>query len=395
MKNTLKSMLAITAVSFTFSAAAQNRSIKFEGGKWSDILAKAKKENKTIYLDCYTSWCGPCKWMAKNVFTNDTAADFYNAHFIPVELDMEKGEGKDLAVKYGIRAYPTMLYLDADGNILHRTCGSSPVQTFVDNGRNALDANKQLAGYTKRFNSGNYDAAFAYTYFEMLENGCQQYDTELKNYFEKQKESDLISRSNWKMMYTYLDDYSSPAFAYFEKNRESYAKLYTTDSVQGKINAVYSAGLMQAIRKKDKAGFETLKQKVRASGNPDAEKIILQADLKQYQVDADWKSYAKTAVAYADKYAKDDAQTLNSLAWTFYEHVNDGMMLSNAEKWSKQALDQQHEYAYADTYAAVLYKEGKKTEARKAAEMAIDMAKKSGDDYKETAELLEKIKQMK
>nr|MBA3971052.1 hypothetical protein [Bacteroidota bacterium] len=48
---------------------AQNRSIEFEHGTFSELLAKAKKENKMIYIDCYTVWCGPCKWMAKNVFT--------------------------------------------------------------------------------------------------------------------------------------------------------------------------------------------------------------------------------------------------------------------------------------------------------------------------------------
>ena len=391
----LKTILATAAVAFGLTATAQNRSIAFAEGKWSDILAKAKQEKKTIYLDCYTSWCGPCKWMAKNVFTNDTVADFYNSHFIPGEFDMEKGEGKELAAKYGIQAYPTMLYLDAEGNVLHRTCGSTPAAEFIENGKDALDPGKQLAGYTKTFNNGKVEGNYAYHYFSMLQNGCQSYDNELKSYFSAQLPGEMTSRINWNILYAYLDDYTSPAFSFLEKNSAAYSKLYTADSVQSKINTVYSAGLILAIRKKDNAGYQQLKEKIRASGNPDAEKIILLADLKQYQVNADWNSYAAAALNYAGKYGQNDPQLLNTFAWNFYENIGDKAMLAEAEKWAKRAVELKHEYAFADTYAAVLYKLGKKQEAKAAAGDAIALAKESGEDYKGTAELLEKINKMK
>lgn len=395
----MKLLTRITAIAFfLFSAGAadaQNRSIKFEEGSWAGILAKAKKENRIIYLDCYTSWCGPCKWMAKNVFTNDTVADFYNTHFISAGFDMEKGEGTGLAVKYGIRAYPTMLYLDGDGNVLHRTCGSAPAQNFIDGGRDALDPGRQLAGYTRQFNSGKTDGEFASAYFAMLENGCQSYDNELKAYFESRKPEELTSRINWSILYKYLNDYSSPAFAYLEQNREAFGKLYTADSVQDKINKVYSAGLVLALRKKDSTGYELLKRKVKESNNPDAAKIILESDLKKYQLSGDWDNYAATALRYAGSYAMNDANTLNSLAWSFYEHISDKAMLAEAEKWAQQACRLKGQYAYYDTYAAVLYKSGKKAEAKKAAEDAIGLAQKSGEDYSETTGLLKKIERMK
>ena len=56
---------------------AQNRSIEFDHSDWKALLEKANKENKLVFVDCFTTWCGPCKWMAKNVFTNDTVADFF------------------------------------------------------------------------------------------------------------------------------------------------------------------------------------------------------------------------------------------------------------------------------------------------------------------------------
>jgi thiol-disulfide isomerase/thioredoxin len=388
--------LLFTIVIFSGSniATAQHREIKFEHGNWSEILAKSKKENKMIYLDCYAVWCGPCKWMAKNVFTNDTVADFYNSNFVNVEIDMEKGEGIELAKKYGIQAYPTMLYLNASGDIIHRTCGSTSVQGFTENGKNALDPGKQLASVTNKFNEGKSSASFAFNYFGMLENGCQDYASEVSKYFLSQKEEDLYSPNNWQIIYHYLSDYSSREFTFLEKNKEAFAKLYN-DSVQVKINDVYEKGLFQAIRKKDDTGYQNLKNKILKSGSAGAEKITLNSDLQFYKSKNDWKNYASTAVSYVDKFSKDNAMALNGMAWNFYENVSDKAMLEEAAKWAKRSTDLENGYANNDTYAAVLYKLGKKEDAKKIAEKAISLAKEKGDDYSETEELLKKIEKLK
>lgn len=134
-------------------AQAQSGGIQFEKTKWKQVLDKAKKEKKMIFLDCYTSWCDPCKWMEKNVYNNDTVADFYNSSFICVKIDMEKDEGFGLAKNYNISTYPTMLYLNAAGEMLHRTCGLAIAKDFIENGRNTLDPQKQLLTFKNQFNS--------------------------------------------------------------------------------------------------------------------------------------------------------------------------------------------------------------------------------------------------
>lgn len=73
-------LMALLVAGVLFGAEAQNRSISFEQTKeWKKIVKKAKKEKKLIFVDCYTSWCGPCKMLAKDVFTRDTVADFFNS----------------------------------------------------------------------------------------------------------------------------------------------------------------------------------------------------------------------------------------------------------------------------------------------------------------------------
>ena len=65
-----------------------------EGKPWKEVLALAKRSNKLIFLDAYATWCGPCKDLQRDVFTDNEVAKVYNPAFINVKMDMEKGEGQ-------------------------------------------------------------------------------------------------------------------------------------------------------------------------------------------------------------------------------------------------------------------------------------------------------------
>ncbi|MDO9185187.1 MAG: OmpA family protein [Bacteroidia bacterium] len=260
-------------------AKAQSRVIRFEKTKWKQVLEKAKKEKKIIFLDCYTSWCGPCKWMEKNVYNNDTVADFYNSSFICVKMDMEKDEGFDLAKKYNITSYPTMLYINATGEVLHRTCESTKALDFIENGRNALDPQKQLLTFKDQFNSNAYDSKNAFQYFELLEKACLENDTIVEKYLLAQKDSNLTLPYNWKIIYKYAN-YSSRAFKYLETNKLLFCQLYGIDSVETIINQIYIYELRQANLNRNSKKFEMLKAKFLILKTKNAEKIIQRAELK-------------------------------------------------------------------------------------------------------------------
>ena len=88
--------------------------IQFVEANWAKAIAEAKKQKKMIFIDAYTSWCGPCRMLKQNTFTDKAAGDYFNKHFINIALDMEKGDGIAFAQKYQIAAYPTLLIMDAD-----------------------------------------------------------------------------------------------------------------------------------------------------------------------------------------------------------------------------------------------------------------------------------------
>lgn len=109
---------------FLVSLQTKGKGINFFQGTFAEAQAKAKAEGKKIFMDCYTSWCGPCRMMAANIFTKKEVGDYYNDHFVNVKYDMEQGEGIELAKRFQIRAFPTMLILDADGKVIDTIVGS-------------------------------------------------------------------------------------------------------------------------------------------------------------------------------------------------------------------------------------------------------------------------------
>lgn len=122
---------------------ADANGIQFTDAAWKDILKKAKAENKIIFLDAYASWCGPCKVLQKKVFTQKAVGDFYNARFINVKMDMEKGEGPALSQLYPLEAYPTMLYIDSEGRVLKKIIGLHTPEDLIAIGKSVRQPGKR------------------------------------------------------------------------------------------------------------------------------------------------------------------------------------------------------------------------------------------------------------
>ena len=138
----MKKIFFNTLLVSTFQLLATAQGIEFFKGTWAQALEKAKQENKPVFVDAYTVWCGPCKYMAANVFTVDSVGEYYNKNFINYKFDMEKGEGPDFASKYRVTAYPTLLYLTSDGKVLHRVMGAKQPEGFLNEGRKAIVVNE-------------------------------------------------------------------------------------------------------------------------------------------------------------------------------------------------------------------------------------------------------------
>ena len=146
---------------------AQGMVFEPEGTTLEQAAAKAKAENKLVFMDCYTQWCGPCKKMAKDVFTQEMVGAYMNPKFVNIKVDMESDYGTPLAKKLQITAYPTFVIFNGDAKEVGRFLGSSDGVKFIENvGKNSMDTN--TSDLEQRFKSGDRDPQFLQDYLKTL-----------------------------------------------------------------------------------------------------------------------------------------------------------------------------------------------------------------------------------
>ncbi len=103
--------------------SSTSENIVFVENDWNAAVKKASAQKKYIFVDCYATWCGPCKMLKLRTFTNRKVADFFNKNFINVSIDMEAGQGPALAQKWQIQAYPTLIIFDENAKPVLGTMG--------------------------------------------------------------------------------------------------------------------------------------------------------------------------------------------------------------------------------------------------------------------------------
>jgi len=127
---TIAIFLAGLALAAPLTARAADELVAWDAtGDFASSLARAKKAKKYVFVDFYATWCGPCKMMDRTVYTDSTVA-LETARYVTRKVDAEKGEGVDLARRYKVDAYPTLLVVDAAGTEVAREVGYRPADKF-------------------------------------------------------------------------------------------------------------------------------------------------------------------------------------------------------------------------------------------------------------------------
>lgn len=259
-------------------AESSNVGIRFEQSTLEGALSQAKKSGKPIFMDCYTSWCAPCKMMNTTVFTDSVVGDFFNNNFINIKFDMEKGEGKELAKRYPLQVYPTYLILDNDGNEIHRVVGGHDARTFIEKMKAGMDPENSIAGMQKHFKQGKCDTAFLRAYIENLGGGyCYGDIPPVINELCRQIGTD-ISVQDWKLINRYMSDPDSYAFEFVVKNRKKLGKRLNPEDIERKIYTTLYPLVFNAVndavydeQKYNAEHFTMLRKKIRFAAPPRAD----------------------------------------------------------------------------------------------------------------------------
>ena len=272
--------------------------IAFFKGTWQEVLEQAKKENKLIFMDCYTSWCGPCKMLAKDVFTDPDVAAFFNEKFVNAKVDMEKGEGPALKKQYGVNAFPTLLFLNGDGELQHCIVGGMPAEELLKQAGLALDG-QGVASLEKAYKAGNREPEFIETYMSALDLANRGEVTEkvCLDYFATLDKAKLSERKYWDLFAKYVEDVDSDVFAYVYEHRNELAQVIGEKEVKNKIRVVYIIGANRFVTGQgeeatfDKKGFNRYCKRLKKTDVEGVEDIISDARMNNAEKLGDWETY--------------------------------------------------------------------------------------------------------
>ena len=112
--------------------------VQFFAGSWQAALTEAKRQNKPLFVDVYTTWCPPCRRMDREAFPNAKVGETYNARFINYKMNAEFGEGADVARSYAVASYPTALYIAPNGELMQRSVGYGGINALITQANMAL-----------------------------------------------------------------------------------------------------------------------------------------------------------------------------------------------------------------------------------------------------------------
>lgn len=298
MKHSILTFIAIIAVSLTGLA----QGINFEHGDWASVKAKAKQENKIIFIDFYTSWCGPCKMLSKNVFPQKTVGDFYNKHFINYKIDAEKGEGPALAQKYGVKAYPTLIFANANGEFLHQGVGGMQAEALIELGKTAMDPNKQLG---KLLNGNGSEVKDMPAHLRKLSKERLPYNDKYETYINSLNKKELFSQATYDLMVE-LGGRAAEGFTFdlILKNKEGFVKAIGQDKIDEYFYNKYLSKAYTAKNKKEP--LEPVFDEINSNGFDFTEKIKVTLEITGYCYVGKYDDFLREAPAYIEKYTKGD-----------------------------------------------------------------------------------------
>ncbi len=367
----MKKIIATLSFALFLTHIISAQGIEFFHGTWQETLAKAKAENKLIFVDAFASWCGPCKNMAANVFTQAKVGSYFNDNFINYKVDMEKPENSEFAGKYPVSAYPTLMMLDATGKLVQKVVGGQQADPLIEFGKKALLKTDKSVDFELTYNEGNREPKFLYEYVKALNLAGKPSLKITNEYLNTQ--TDLTSDFNLRFLLEGTVEADSRVFDLLVKNQTKAGAVVGADVVKTRLENACKNTVKKAIDFKNEALLEEAKTKMRTALPERADAFGYDVDMKYYAAIKDIKKYLKSAQTFQKNEIKNNSAKLHDLVITLLRAFpEDDAVLDQAEKWAKTASDNGGLAEYTMTLAGIYKLQGEKAKAKATAEKARD-----------------------
>ncbi|MEC3906748.1 thioredoxin fold domain-containing protein [Tamlana sp. 2201CG12-4] len=346
MKSKLLTVLAILVGTLTYA----QEGIQFSKGSWAEIIELAQKEQKSIFMDCYTTWCGPCKKLSKKVFPVKEVGDYFNEKFISVKVDMEKGEGIQLKEDFSVSAFPTLLFFDSNGLETHRIVGFKSPERLIEEAKKS-QSGKNYGYYKNKYAEGERSIEFIYEYLKNLGSAgkLDEAGAVVEEFLKTIAPEDYYKIQYWSAIRAYINDGNSEVIKYIHNNPKVFNAIYGTRPVELKLYRAFSATAKSFSTKEgdktivDFEQYEAYLNMLKEMQVKDIPKIKRTADMQYALATKNWEVYLQ-AVNDIIKENESKSRAISTLLWNYAMKINsvcDDMKVRKvASKWCQIAMDQ-------------------------------------------------------
>jgi thioredoxin-related protein len=362
---------------------------------YNKALEIASLEDKSIFIDFYTTWCLPCKKLDKLVFQNDSIKELLGQNFVLLKYDAEKDTVFHLSKKHHVSSYPTGIILNKEGFVLNRKYGfpgrdalslQKNVIEFTEKSIALNKKNKIIKGYSNKIDASVYPRF--YTDYVNRTN-TRTNTSELNDYFINTRNK--FSEAYFSTLMYFGRDAPVSIADMVLNNKLKYINFYGKQDVETLLYFLTSAKFNVAIAEISQEKYNEAVAFTKNALNEKWVNDILPSYKKDYlKAQNKWNEIFEINKKLKDKGELDNGY-INHFSWEVYEDCDDQKVIKKCLEWMKELTIKEPTYAYLDTYAYLMYKSGNKKETRRIALLAIKAAKKEDKNTKSIKELINKL----
>ena len=348
---------------------------------WAKVTAKAQSQGLDIFVDVYTDWCGYCKMMDRDVFSDQEVGDYFNARFINVKLDAETSFGEVWAANYEVTGYPTYIFLNNEEEYIGEIGGYNEKAEFMAESKSIIENASVLPQLEAGYESGSLSKSEKMTYATMiLDQDSEKAQRIADEIIPGLTDSDMLNPDNIDFLATFVTGVKDPIFQFIKNNRAAFVDAHGADGKDEVVGNVYNIVLGAAVAEEDPAKMDIVIKEILPLYVDDPSEVANGAFVTKklyYANVGDWDAYKNEVESSHGKDGISQEDYWYVQAYGVIEDYNyESTIMEAAFTWLDKALEVETDFEtyYLYSYALGVNGDypGAKEKALKAKEIARD-----------------------
>lgn len=337
-------------------------------GEMDAARKKASDQQLMLFVDIYASWCGPCKKMDREVYTNADVANFMNDNFVSVRLDGESDFGRKFANDQQLEGYPSMFILSRDGEPVSKVVGFTPADELVKSLKGKLEGYRAVRKYRTLYSRGTLEDEDFALYIAAVRNmGNQDEAEKLAAEYTERIVGPRLSDNDIRVVAFYMD-LEDRWWSEFVSDQDRIRRVLGGDYMLA-MEKIYNNTLVRAVEEEDVALISKMANELAPMAAEESNTWDLHAlPFIQFYY---YTSQYDALISYVDKRfasdRKDDHRWLYGAASQITDmdqQYQTKILLEKELQWFEQCIELEEQFDYYFYHGMVLFFLNRQEEAR-------------------------------